>query len=106
MLKIYFTKRLQNFIVFLIVVTISFLFVSSLNSFISRRSSLPILTEDDPGRLGSISLCSGAVDKRGVNQSVVSYSLFGPFFTHPTHFARYASRLKENAERIKEVYKG
>lgn len=93
--------------VFSLVIALSFLFVTSLHSFFNDRASLIPILITDPGRVeGIYSLCSGTVDKRGVNQSVVAYSLFGPFFTHPAHFARYASRLKETAERIKEVYKG
>ena len=52
------------------------------------------------------SLCSAKSDKRGLNQNVISYSLYGPFIFSPRHFTRYVSRLKENAERIKEIYKG
>lgn len=52
------------------------------------------------------SLCSSKADERGLDQNVVSYSLYGPFILSPRHFTRYVSRLKENAGRINKVYKG
>lgn len=52
------------------------------------------------------STCSFTADQRGFNQSVVAYSLYGPYSTDPDTFSRYVSPIKENVARIKQVYKG
>ncbi len=53
-----------------------------------------------------ISTCSCTADQRGPNQSVVAYSLYGPYSTDPDVFSRYVSPIKENVAKIKKVYKG
>ena len=63
----------------------------------------PILsiTNDDP----VTSYCSRKADGRGLNQNVISYSLYGNF-SDPRHHNRYAGPINYILTNISQVYPG
>ena len=56
---------------------------------------------DDP----VTSYCSGKADRRGPNQNVISYSLYGNF-SDPRHYNRYAGAISYVLSNISQVYPG
>ena len=58
---------------------------------------------DSDGQM--VSYCSLEADRRGPNQNVISYSLYGNF-SDPKHFERYAEPIKFILPKIKQFYPG
>ena len=52
-----------------------------------------------------VSYCSCDADRRGLNQNVIAYSLYGNF-SNPRHFARYADPFKIILANISQSYPG
>ena len=59
------------------------------------------ITNDDP----VTSYCSRKADGRGLNQNVISYSLYGNF-SDPRHHNRYAGPINYILTNISQVYPG
>jgi hypothetical protein len=51
------------------------------------------------------SYCNGKADRRGLNQNVISYSLYGNF-SDPRHYNRYAGAINYILSNISQVYPG
>ena len=51
------------------------------------------------------SYCSGKAHRRGLNQNVISYSLYGNF-SDPRHYNRYAGAISYILSNISQVYPG
>jgi hypothetical protein len=52
-----------------------------------------------------VSYCSLEADRRGPNQNVISYSLYGNF-SDPDHFKKYAQSIELILPKIKQFYPG
>ena len=52
-----------------------------------------------------VSYCSLEADRRGSNQNVIAYSLYGNF-SDPKHFERYAEPIKFILPKMKQFYPG
>ncbi len=66
----------------------------------NASSDFPILLGDPV-----TSFCSGKADRRGPNQDVISYSLYGNF-SDPRHYNRYAGAISYILSNISQVYPG
>jgi len=69
----------------------------------------PQFLKQGPCQQGSeekfVSYCSCEADRRGLNQNVIAYSLYGNF-SNPRHFARYADPFKIILANISQYYPG
>jgi len=60
---------------------------------------------EDEDEQNFVSYCSYKADRRGLNQNVIAYSLYGNF-SNENHFTRYADPLKIILSNISHVYPG
>ena len=61
--------------------------------------------KEDEDEQNFVSYCSYKADRRGLNQNVIAYSLYGNF-SNENHFTRYADPLKIILSNISQVYPG
>ena len=61
--------------------------------------------KEDEDEQNFVSYCSHKADRRGLNQNVIAYSLYGNF-SNENHFTRYADPLKIILSNISQVYPG